>query len=511
MKDKNIYITESLFIAILAFLIFGIILFLDFILQRWTEKIYLSKSELTTRMVQQISALSQPTLDELWRSSYFNLESIDRMESNLLDNKLREIVVKVFINHRGLEGGFYILQFDGFYGYAFPTSPPPVPAYGPPPRSYEIIRNQILESIVSDSLIIDIHQFDPAIFPLATLPIYVDGMVIGGAWARIHVERELPSAKLSNFFKIATIISITAFFIAIYIAWLQHRWIKEIKKGLEFIKNDGTYRFSRKGGLLGFINSSINKLIDDLSNEHEQRKQLELDLIHKEKMAALGKLVAGVAHEVKTPLAIIKTRLQILKREYDKYNWEKQKNDNDSFDMILKEIDRLTNLVNKLLYFSRPISNKMIPTNLNNLVEQAVSLIQDNVKEDNIQIVKELDQKIPIINLDPFAMEQVLINVFVNAIDAMPNGGKLTISTSLCENDNCVKVIVKDTGIGIPEENIGKVFEPFFSTKEKGLGLGLFISKEIIKSHNGNIIIKNSNGTGAVCEIILPINQNRGK
>ncbi len=508
MKFKNIYITESLFIAILAFFVLSIIISLDFIMQKWTDKIYISKSELINGLVKKISFSAQPTLDSLWRSSFYSLESIDRMESNILDNKLRDVVLKEFNDFPGVEGGFYILQFDGFYGYAFPTSPPPVPAYGPPPRSYEIIRNQIFESIINDSLIIDIHQFDPAIFPLATVPIYVDNHVIGGAWARIHVERDLPSAKLSDIFKIATIISITAFFITIYIAWLQHRWIKEIKLGLEFLRSDGNYRFSRKGGLLGFINNSINNLIDDLSKEHERRKQLELDLIHKEKMAALGKLIAGVAHEVKTPLAIIKTRLQILKREYDNLRSVDRKSNEISFDMILKEIDRLSQLVNRLLYFSRPIRNKMLPTKINNLVEQAISMIYDRAEKEGIEIVKYLNEKLPLINLDPFAIEQVLLNVFINSLDSMPNGGRLTIRTVLSEQNGNVKIIIEDTGNGISEEITEKIFEPFFTTKDKGLGLGLFISKEIMKSHYGDIIIKNAKSQGTVCELILPVRLN---
>lgn len=508
MTYKKIYLTESLFIAIMALFFFAVIIALNLALNIWTEKIYEVKSELTSAMVKKISISSKPIFDSLWRGSYGIKESIDRIESNLLDNKLREVVIKEFSNVSGMEGGFYILQFDGFYGYAFPTSPPPVPAYGPPPRSYEIIRNQIFGSITSDSLIIDIHQFDPAIFPLATIPIYVDEMVVGGAWARIHVERELPSAKLSNLFKIATIISITAFFIAAYIAWLQHRWIRELKIGLEFFKNDGSYRFSKKGGLLGFINSSINKIIDDLSKEHEHRKQLEMDLVHKEKMAALGKLVAGVAHEVKTPLAIIKTRLQILKRNFDKFC---SGGDNASFDMILKEIDRLTNLVNRLLYFSRPIRNKMIPIQLNNIIEQAISMISDRTEKDKIRVFKNYSQNLPVICLDPYAFEQVVLNILINSLDSMPNGGILKVSTLLIEEKNKIKVIIEDTGSGIPDDIIDKIFDPFFSTKDKGLGLGLFISKEIIKSHNGNIIIKNSDSCGTICEIILPIDNISGK
>ncbi|MCJ7820323.1 MAG: hypothetical protein MUP53_03895, partial [Bacteroidales bacterium] len=241
-------------------------------------------------------------------------------EIRLIDTTLKKISGEELKVLSGLDGGFYLVYPDEFYGYSFPTSPPPVPVYGPPPRSYNIIKTQSLQAIEENRFIIDLHSFDAAIFPLATLPIVVDSQVVGVVWVRIHIENELPVIKLKRIVNIAAIISILGFLVLMLLSALLGGEIKGIKKEMEGIRYNPSLRLRRRWGIFGYISSNINGMLDTIEEEDSQRRILEKQLNQKEKQASLGNMIAGVAHEVKTPLAIIKTRIQMWQQEVQKNN-----------------------------------------------------------------------------------------------------------------------------------------------------------------------------------------------
>lgn len=511
MKPNNILLTPLTTFAIITLIIAGILLIFNVVLDALTEDVYRSNQALTEIMVPQLGLAAEKLIDSLWSISFFQKESLSKLESSLLDYRLKELTMREFANIPGMEGGFYLLQFEDFYGYAFPTSPPPIPAYGPPPRSYNIIRNQIFISIIENKLIVDIHQFDPAIFPLATQPLKIHENIIGGIWARIHVERQLPFTKLTQVFQIASVLSLLGFIFAVAAARIQHKRMKEIKSGLETLRTDSQFRFKRRRGVFGFISQSINEMVDNLTKEHKHRQYLERELHHRDKMATLGKLIAGVAHEVKTPLAIIKTRVQMWQRDLKQPT---QAHDTvkviseESFHLVVHEINRMTNLVNRLLSFSRPVVNKLRPADLNQLVKQVLSMIQEKANEDNVTFNTDYDANLPTANVDVFALEQVFINVFINAIEATLNGGVINVRTKYVADEKYIEIKIQDTGKGIPVEVMENICDPFITTKEKGLGLGLFISNEIIKSHGGKIEFSKSEPNGTICKLLIPVSTN---
>ena len=151
----------------------------------------------------------------------------------------------------GLDGGFYLIYPDEFYGYSFPTSPPPVPVYGPPPRSYNIIKTQSLMSAEENRFIIDLHSFDAAFFPLATKPIVINSQTVGVVWVRIHIENELPIIKLKQVVNVAAIISILGFLILMLFSSLLSGEIKGLKSEMENIKYNPSLRLRNTWWIFG--------------------------------------------------------------------------------------------------------------------------------------------------------------------------------------------------------------------------------------------------------------------
>jgi len=365
----------------------------------------------------------------------------------------------------------------------------------------------VLQSIERKEVITGIHKFDPAVFPLTTSPVFIKDKLIGIAWTRIHIERDLPILKFKEIANIAAGIALIGFIVILLITFSLRGRIEEIKRGLEKVQVDSSYRLKDQPGMFGFISQSINRMVESLQDENRKRQELERELHQQDKMASLGKLIAGVAHEVKTPLAIIKTRIQMWERELKKLDSPEHSKiiTQESIQLVVNEINRLSNLVKRLLIFSKPVSSKFTKNDLNKLLEKTVSLVGDDLAEKKIILTTEFDQQIPIFLFDPNALEQVFINLYMNSIEAMPDGGGIYLKTILRKECKVVEILLEDTGPGIPEDYLNKVFDPFFSTKQHGAGLGLSIAYEVITMHRGKIEFLQPGETGTICKIILPI------
>lgn len=424
-------------------------------------------------------------------------QNIDDFLSETIKSRVMEVV--------GLEGGFYLDELNDFFGYAFPTSEPPVPVYGPPPRSYNIIKNQALESTERGIPIIDLHAFDPAVFPLATHPFKHNNTVFGSVWIRVHIERELPVTRLKRIINFLTIISLVGFVImALFTSFLSNG-IKNIRRELINTRTDPGYRLKQRGGLFGFIPASINQMLDLTEKEYKQRRELEKELQQKEKLASLGKMIAAVAHEVKTPLSVIKMRLQMWQKQADITKNNQGNIDPESINLILDEINRLASLVKRLVVFSRPIYKNLIPTHINQVIEEMVSLIDFESSGKKVLLKKKYYEGLPLINADPNSLKQLLINIITNSLESIDKSGEIVIETTFNKEKSMIAVEISDTGKGIPDDILGNIFDPFFTSKETGTGLGLSISHEIVTAHGGKISFQKNNGKGTRCIIWFPI------
>ncbi len=227
-------------------------------------------------------------------------------------------------------------------------------------------------------------------------------------------------------------------------------------------------------------------------------------LLQAEKMASLGRLAAGVAHEINNPLSGVLMFASMVLEELPENDPHRE-----DLQHIVKETLRCKEIVKSLLEFSRQSEIKIEPVDVNAIVEGELKFLEKQAIFANVKIVKQLNPAIPKVRGNSSQLKQVFMNIMVNAADAMPNGGTLTIRTYASPDLKKVYVEFSDTGVGIPKENINKIFDPFFTTKPvgKGTGLGLSTSYGIIKSHKGNIEVESEVGKGTTFRIELPAYQ----
>jgi len=240
--------------------------------------------------------------------------------------------------------------------------------------------------------------------------------------------------------------------------------------------------------------------IEDVTEYREEDSRLK----RAESLASLSTLAAGVAHEIKNPLASMGIHLQLLRRQLNKEG-EIPLHLREPLGVLEEEIERLTNIVSDYLFAVRPQDVRPMKASLNELIRELVQLLRYEMEEAKVRVLPVLSESIPPMPLDEGAMKRALLNLIKNAIIAMPNGGELGLKTRK-EQDNVI-ITVSDTGEGIPEELHGKVFEPFFTTRDTGSGLGLTVVYKVIKEHGGDLHMDSHPGRGSTFRITLPILQ----
>jgi two-component system NtrC family sensor kinase len=276
---------------------------------------------------------------------------------------------------------------------------------------------------------------------------------------------------------------------------------------------------------LGELSDSFNNMISELKRsrdaiegwtqtlEHrvqertQELQQVQDQLIRAGKMAALGELAAGVAHEINNPLTGVLTFSSLMLKKVDEnHPWKKD------LENIVQQTTRCRNIVRGLLDFARQRKPDKKEWNIHTLIDRTITLVENQARFQNIKIIKEFKANIPMLFVDGDQVQQVFMNIIINAADAMAgNGGTLTIKTNV--KDGMAEVSLTDTGRGMAKEHLSKLFTPFFTTKEigKGTGLGLAISYGIIQSHNGEIEVESEVGKGSTFRIKLPIENLNGE
>jgi len=233
----------------------------------------------------------------------------------------------------------------------------------------------------------------------------------------------------------------------------------------------------------------------------QQIQEMQSVIIRSEKLASLGELAAGIAHELNNPLTGIVLHASLIEE-----NEDLPPRFREELSTITSEADRCARIVKNLLDFSRKSEPMKAMNSVNDTIDRALGLVEHLAAFQNIEIVKEYADDLPELLLDPGQIEQVFVNMLVNAGQAMEDGGRLTLWTGLDVDGETVLIRVTDTGSGIAEENIGRIFDPFFSTKgAKGTGLGLSVSYGIMEGHGGTIEVQSKVGEGTVFTITIPV------
>jgi PAS domain S-box-containing protein len=270
----------------------------------------------------------------------------------------------------------------------------------------------------------------------------------------------------------------------------------------------------KKGGEPFFTQLLISPIVDQDGNvsaffgihrDLSEKRIMERQLIHTQKMESIGTLAAGVAHEVGNPLASISALVQVVQRSTDD-PFVKEK-----LELVKNQVTRISKIIRDLVDFSRPSNYELQLTDINHNVAEAVEIIKVGTKAKNINFKVSLSEKIPVLPLVADQIQQVFVNILLNAVDAIaehdPPKRDCTIEVMTKVREDNVIIIFEDDGVGILEENLAKIFEPFYTTKKegKGTGLGLWVSYGIIKSFQGDILVESTIGEGTIFKILLPI------
>ncbi|MGH7930436.1 MAG: ATP-binding protein, partial [Candidatus Binatia bacterium] len=259
---------------------------------------------------------------------------------------------------------------------------------------------------------------------------------------------------------------------------------------------------------LEFLSTLANQAAIAIDNArlYENLKQSQMTLRRADRLSSLGMLTAGLAHEIRNPLVAIRTFTQLLPERYDDPEFR------EVFQgLALKEVDRICGLINDLLSFARPSRPNIAEENLNDVVDGVARILESQAKDKDVTIAREFSADLPRAWIDREQLKQVFMNLILNAIQAMRDGGSLVIATRVSTDGDgntsrpCAQVEVRDTGIGIPQENLEHIFDPFFTNKDGGSGLGLSISNQIIEEHGGRIMVKSKIKEGTSFFVNLPL------
>ncbi len=255
---------------------------------------------------------------------------------------------------------------------------------------------------------------------------------------------------------------------------------------------------------LNIRGETIGKIVifRDMTNVYK----IQEEILRMDRLVSLGQLASGIAHELRNPLAGIKTTAQALSEEMPKDDSRRE-----YLNRITKEIDRLNELLKTFFSFAKPQKLNLVHCQIQNIINEIIPFLIKEIADKGIRFVETYHPQLPKIKVDKSQMYQVFLNLFLNAIQAMPNGGELKIEAGpMISNSldgfkqNFVKIVVSDQGRGIPPHIVHKIFDPFFTTKPKGIGLGLSITYQIIKQHGGTIKVESEWEKGTSFVISLP-------
>jgi signal transduction histidine kinase len=397
------------------------------------------------------------------------LEYPDEASRSALDRDLREAAGLALAPFESIQGGYFVARFKplgtsaSFLGTvlnekrANGREPEPLP-----PLEADLIDVQVDAAIRKRQIQLVVEEL-PAPRPVAvairTAPLFANDRVVGATWVMTRLVDPLFVDRSVEGYRLAAALALGGI-------------------ALAFALTAGLARTVRR--------------------QTAERERLQTELRRTERLAALGKLLAGVAHEVRNPLAGIRSTAQLWQRGIGL--------DGESLEGLVHEVDRLQEIVTRLLQFSRADAQDLAPGDLNAVVTEAARLAQTAACERGIRIDIDTDPELPPIAMAPPALLQVFRNLTTNAIQAMKPGGTLTLSTRADATRGAVDVLVADTGPGLSPEVRQHLFEPFYTTKSEGTGLGLAIAREIALAHKGELHAANRrDGTGAIFTLVLPV------
>lgn len=386
--------------------------------------------------------------------------SVEELDAQ--SRSLGRITTRVLNDYPGVEGGFYLdRELDRFSGYDFPTDRPRRRHPGknePPPREEPYIRLQARESLslAAGDFSVSVSNVGPSRVMILTEPVGP------------------PPASAAT--------------------WLMYRLVDPRTLDRQMRRYRASTGLALGGLLLAML--LMLRLAGNLKRQQLEQTRLRDKLRRSERLAALGTLLAGVAHEVRNPLAAIRSTVQLWQRLPDRSRSP------ESLDAVIRSVDRLNETVSQLLYFSRADGTLREPVDVNRLLSETLELFAAQSAAQRVALLTRLSDDVRGLEGSPAALRQVFVNLTTNALQAMPDGGELEVMTE--RRGDTVAIEFSDSGPGIPAEVEPHLFEPFYTTRPEGTGLGLALCREIILQHDGTIECVAPSTRGARFRIELP-------
>ena len=315
-------------------------------------------------------------------------------------------------------------------------------------------------------------------------------------------DKNIAASKAAQQLIYTLLILLLSTVVTIFLVWRFTRPVANLSTAARLVgEGDLSVRVreSERTDEMGKLAAQFNEMIAQL----EKSRELEAQLQEAEKSAVVGRLSSAIAHEIRNPLNYINLTLDHLRNKFKPHEAEKQATFDKLTDQLKREVERINHLVSDFLRYSRPIKLDLQPVEPRKVIEDSLQLIEHQAEEQNIKISLIEHENVPHLAGDADVLRSVFSNLFINAVQAMEkDGGNLSVTIS--PDENFVKIKITDTGIGIAKENLDKIFEPYFSTKETGTGLGLAIVKKLVEDHNGHIDVESEPDEGTRFIIKFP-------
>ena len=448
---------------------------------------------------QRLAALVKSTNQEL----LLNLESLgikpEDISSTLLHNEFTKVVEPYIPSNSGIRFGLYVPQEEKITVLGFLHNYRNLSPEEETKREKDIFANTksgiVAAEMGNEPLFRIAGSLDDQVVEYIS-PVVLKGKVVAVMWAG---ERLNPFFYQSSFYRKVLRYFTLGVLALVMLATLRTirtitSGVDGLKRGLHRMEYDIHHLLPEMSGELGEVARAVNRMAESLS----EKERLEDQLRQSEHLIALGRLATGVAHELRNPIGIIKTLVELMKQEYSQMTGIEEYTR-----AIDEQVDRQDMVIQELLDFGRPTKVSIKECSINDLIMGVLSFSAAMLRKQKVKVQLQLDDKLPKLLADTEKLKQVFVNIIVNAAEAMPTGGNLGISTS--QTDDMIIVHLSDTGEGISTEEMHRIFDPFYTTKEAGTGLGLSISYQSIKLHGGVIEVESVPNKGSIFRIKIPV------
>ncbi len=501
MKNKSILsyfrrnsLTKQIVIIIAAIMLIPLVaLMYDFFFASRTDEIVFLDKE------QRLESLVKSTNTEFSR----NLESLgvvpEDLSSTTLNDEFARVVEPQVPANSGIRFGLYIPRTEKIAVLGFLHNYRSLSQQEEAQRESEIFASTkiaLVATAMSNEPLFRISgTWDDQVVEYIS-PVVLKGKVVGIIWAG---ERLNPFFYQSNYFRKLLRFFTLGILVIVMIGTLLiirniTKGVDRLKQGLQRMENDIHHLLPEMSGELGQVARAVNRMAVGLT----EKERLEDQLKQSEHLIALGRLATGVAHELRNPIAIIKTLVELMKQEYS------QMSGIEEYTMAIDEqVNRQDLEIQELLDYGRPTKACIKECSVNDLINGVLSFSAAMLRQQRVKVALKLDNNLPKILADTERLKKVFVNIIVNAAEAMPSGGKLDIMTK--ETNNMVRISFADTGEGIRVEEMSRIFDPFYTTKKTGTGLGLSISYQTIELHGGTIDVDSNLNKGSTFIINLPV------